>query len=80
MIEFFQANNVFHNGKTSGLPNGVDKIHAELSDITIEDINKLWGNLGANYVPSVAYKLRYIRFDGQTVTADIPNILGGRFS
>lgn len=77
VIEFFQSNKVFTSSNTSTLSSSVDKISVEISDITIEDINKLWGNIGANYIPSVAYKVRYIRFDGYAMTDDIPSILGG---
>lgn len=77
VIEFFQSNNVFTGGNTSTLSGNIDKITVEISDISIDDINKLWGNIGANYIPSVAYKVKYIRFDGQSITDDIPSILGG---
>lgn len=77
VIEFFQNNRIFDDSNTPGLPINAHKIHAELFNISIEEINKLWGNIGANYIPSVCYKFRHILFDGETISEDVPRILGG---
>lgn len=76
VIEFFQVNNVFEDANTPGLPENGGKIYSELFNISIDEINKLWGNIGANYVPSVAYKLKHILFDGEMISEDVPLILG----
>lgn len=78
VVEFFQINNVFDHSNTPGLPVNAAKIKTELYDISIEDTTKLWGNLGANYVPSVSYKFRQLVFDGNMVSEDTPEILGGK--
>jgi len=38
-------------------------------------VNKLWSNIGANYVPSISYKFKQIVFDGEMISEDTPNIL-----
>lgn len=76
VIEFFQNNNIFDTSNTEGLPENGSKIYSELYNISIDEISKLWGNIGANYIPSVSYKLRHILFDGDIISEDVPNILG----
>lgn len=75
VIEFFQRNVIFDHSNTPGLSPDIDKVYAEMYDISIEEINQLWGNIGANYVPSVTYKFRHIVFDGEMISSDIPKIL-----
>jgi hypothetical protein len=76
VIEFFQNTNVFDDSNTSGLPINANRIHTELHNISIEEIGKLWGNIGANYIPSVSYRFKHILFDGESISQDIPRILG----
>ena len=78
VIEFFQINNIFDHSNTPGLPANANKIKTELYDISIEDTSKLWGNIGANYVPSISYKFRQLVFDGNMISEDTPVILGGK--
>ena len=75
VIEFFQTNSVFDFSNTPGLSQDVEKIHVELHNAPIEDVNKLWSNIGANYVPSIVYKFKQIVFDGEMISEDTPNIL-----
>ena len=76
VIEFFQAHSTFSSSNTTGLPLNVSKIHAEMLNISIEEIGKLWGNIGANYVPSVAYKLKHIYFKDEGFSSDSALITG----
>ena len=76
VIEFFQRTNVFDDSNTEGLPPNANRISCELFNISIDEIGKLWGNIGANYVPSVCYKFKQILFDGENISQDIPQILG----
>lgn len=78
VIEFFQVNNIFDHSNTLGLPVNANKIKAEIYNISIEDTSKLWGNIGANYVPSISYKFRQLVFDGNMISEDTPVILGGK--
>jgi len=75
VIEFFQAHNTFTSSDTPGMPLGVNKINAEMLNISIEEIGKLWGNIGANYIPSVAYKFKQIHFSTDNLTEDIALVL-----
>ena len=73
---FFQITNVFDDSNTVGLPLNANRIRCELFNISIDEIGKLWGNIGANYVPSVCYKFKQILFDGENISQDTPRILG----
>jgi hypothetical protein len=76
VIEFFQKTNIFDDSNTQGLPQNANRIHCELFNIPIDEIGKLWSNIGANYVPSVCYKFKQILFNGDNISQDIPRILG----
>ena len=75
VIEFFQTNSVFDSTNTPGLSQEVEKIYVELHNVSIDEVNKLWSNIGANYVPSISYKFKQIVFDGEMISEDTPNIL-----
>lgn len=76
VVEFFQNNIVFEDANTPGLPPNGNKIYSELFNISIDEVSKLWGNIGANYVPSVSYKFKHVLFDGEMISEDVPRILG----
>ncbi|MBL6656306.1 MAG: DUF4255 domain-containing protein [Flavobacteriaceae bacterium] len=75
VIEFFQSQNSFSNSNTPLLSNSVEKLSIELSNIGLEDIGKLWSNIGTNYTPSVAYKVKHIVYNGNTITENISTIM-----
>jgi len=76
VIEFFQNHNFFNNANTPLLSDNIDKLFVEMSNVGIEEVGKLWGSIGANYIPSVAYKVKHLRFDGNIITENIPLIMG----
>jgi len=53
---------------------GIDKVYVEISNVSIEEISKLWGNIGTSYIPSIAYKIKQVKFDGNMISEIIPNI------
>ena len=78
VIEFFQINSTFDHSNTPGLPENASKIKTELFNISIDEINQLWGNIGANYIPSISYRFRHLLYDGNMISEDTPQILGGK--
>jgi hypothetical protein len=60
IIQFFQYKNVFTSLNSPGLPANVNELILDLYTISFQDLNNLWGILGAKYLPSVMYKLRLI--------------------
>ena len=59
-IGFFQYKNVFDRTNSATLPDGVEKLIAEMVSLTFEQQNHIWGALGAKYQPSVMFKVRML--------------------
>jgi len=65
VISFFQARNVF---TTNNSPSMVDfdpeirKLIVELFSYSFEQLYNFWTVVGTNYLPSVLYKVRLVRF------------------
>ena len=74
IIQFFQYQNVFTTLNSPGLPPGTDKLILDLSTLSFQDMNNLWGILGSKYLPSVMYKLRLIKISEEFVEGDAPLI------
>jgi hypothetical protein len=70
IIQYFQYKNVFTTLNSSGLPAGVDKLILDLSTLSFQDMNNLWGILGSKYLPSVMYKLRLIKISEEFAQGD----------
>jgi hypothetical protein len=70
IIQFFQYKNVFTTLNSPGLPAGVEKLILDLSTLSFQDMNNLWGILGSKYLPSVMYKLRLIKISEEFAEGD----------
>jgi hypothetical protein len=70
IIQFFQYKNVFTTLNSPGLPAGVEKLILDLSTLSFQDMNNLWGILGSKYLPSVMYKLRLIKISEEFTEGD----------
>lgn len=70
IIQFFQNKNVItqkdNPSANPALDAGVDKIIFDLVTLSFEQLNHLWGILGAKYLPSVLYKMRLIAIEDGT--------------
>lgn len=60
VVTFFQSRNLFSPANSPSLPDGIEKLSAELVSLSFEQQNNLWGALGAKYLPSVLYRLRVL--------------------
>jgi hypothetical protein len=63
-ISFFQQKPFFNAQNTPGFDGNLDKIVMEIVNLNINELSNLWGQLGGKYLPSVLYKMRMIKFDG----------------
>lgn len=70
IIQYFQYKNVFTTLNAPGLPAGIDKLILDLSTLSFQDMNNLWGILGSKYLPSVMYKLRLIKINEEFAQGD----------
>lgn len=80
IISFFQQHSAF-DGSQYALPEHISKLNFELVNIKIENMSHFWGALGANYQPSVIYKMRMLSIDAQNIITketeiNEPNIHG----
>jgi hypothetical protein len=60
IISFFQAKSIFDRSNTPGLDPNISRIVFELYTMSFEQINHIWGALGAKLIPSVMYRARVI--------------------
>jgi len=59
-IRFFQSKNVFTPENTPNMDPAIRKLIVEMTTLSFEQQNHLWGSLGAKYLPSVMYKVRML--------------------
>lgn len=68
IIQFFQENKLF-TADTTAMPKKIERLNFELVNIEIDNMSRFWGALGANYQPSVIYKMRMISIDSEAIEA-----------
>lgn len=71
VVGFFQARNVFARSEYPSMSASLDKLIFELQTMDFEQMNHLWGALGAKYMPSVMYKMRMLTVDEEEITSDV---------
>lgn len=60
VVKFFQGKNVFTAQNSPELDESIQRLIVELSTVSYEQLNNLWGAMGAKYIPSVLYKVRML--------------------
>ncbi|MBN1604162.1 MAG: DUF4255 domain-containing protein [Chitinispirillaceae bacterium] len=63
-LSFFQHKPIFNSQNTPGFDDNLEKITVEIVNLNINELSNLWGQLGGKYLPSILYKFRMIKFDG----------------
>ncbi len=76
IIAFFQQNSVFTRINTPRMDPEIEKLVFEMATISPEQLNNIWGSLGAKYMPSVIYKVRMLTYDSNVVREYRPLISG----
>lgn len=71
---FFQSNPVLNPARVPEMPAGINQLTIEISNLRVEEVGQLWGNLGGRYVPSVMFKMRSVMIDAGLVTQVTPLI------
>ncbi|TCM86132.1 DUF4255 domain-containing protein [Rhodovulum steppense] len=69
---FFQTCPVMNPQTTPDMPPGLEQLSIEISNLRIEELGQLWGNLGGRYVPSVMFKMRSVIIDAAAVGGVAP--------
>lgn len=60
IVKFFQSKRYFDHQNSPTLSPEVDFLNLELYTLNFEQINQLWGAIGAKYRPSILYKVRML--------------------
>jgi hypothetical protein len=76
VISFFQAKNVFDHKNSPTLSQSIEKLILELITPSFEQLNHMWGFLGAKYMPSVIYKVRMLTIQEHKVIESIEKVTG----
>lgn len=72
-ISFFQSRQHFDAQNSVDFPQQFERLSMELVSLSMDELSTLWAVLGANYLPSVVYKLRMLTIQGAwTVDAVAP--------
>jgi hypothetical protein len=77
-IELFQSRRVFEAATASpgiAFPVSLERLIFDFYDLTLEQLNHLWGVLGGAYFPSALYKVRLVTIQ-RDVTLAGPEITG----
>lgn len=74
VIGFFQGKPIFTPQNTTGLPEGIDKINLEISNLDQQAQHELWSAIGAKMMPSISMKLRMIPITGDQILSEAPAI------
>ncbi|WP_316821907.1 DUF4255 domain-containing protein [Pedobacter gandavensis] len=64
VILFFQLNNSLSVNTSSSFPAGLEKLEFDIEKLSYQQMNNLWSAMGANYQPSVIYKMRLLTIQG----------------
>lgn len=67
IIAFFQQKSAFNRVNTPRLDPEIDKLIFEMANISPEQLNNVWGCLGAKYMPSVIYKIRMLTYNNNII-------------
>lgn len=76
ILRFFQARNVFDHQNSPTLDPEIDKLILELITPSFEQLNHMWGFLGAKYMPSVMYKVRMLTIQESKVIESVEGVAG----
>lgn len=76
VLRFFQAHPIFTRQTAAGLPDALERLTVEWTDMDLQSIYNLWSVLGGRYMPSVVYKARMLIINDAWIADDVPVITG----
>ncbi|NUN12890.1 MAG: DUF4255 domain-containing protein [Myxococcales bacterium] len=78
VLTYFQHRRSFTPEKNPGLFEGIEKLTVDLQSLNWEQVNQLWGYLGAKYLPSAVYKITLVALQDGDIVEIQPPILQTR--
>jgi hypothetical protein len=76
VLGYFQGRPVFTAQNAAAFPKGLDRVTIEIVNLNMQELNNLWGNFGAKYLPSVLYKARMLTLQEGWVVEQVPAVSG----
>ncbi|WP_296426435.1 DUF4255 domain-containing protein [Yoonia sp.] len=73
-LMYFQTFPVLTPQNTPEMPNGIQQLSFEISNLKPEEMGQMWGNFGGRYVPSVMFKIRSVSLVSGAIKSIIPTI------
>ena len=74
VLMYFQTYPVMTRVNAPEMPAGLEQLSIEISNLRVEEMGQMWGNLGGRYVPSVMFKMRSVMIDSGAMTDVVPLI------
>jgi hypothetical protein len=74
VLTFFQGHPVFTRERYPGLDPRIEKLGVDLIGLTFEQLNQLWGFIGAKQLPSAVYRVRLVALQDDEPAAIQPPI------
>jgi hypothetical protein len=71
IAKFFQSKRYFTPKNSPRLDEEVSYLNLELYTLNFEQINQMWGAIGAKYRPSVLYKVRMLTIQEDEVISTV---------
>lgn len=63
-ISFFLDHSYYDRTNSPDMPEGLEKLSIDMESLNMQEMNNLWGTIGAKYVPSVLYRLKTVALGG----------------
>jgi hypothetical protein len=63
-VAFFQDHTFFERTNWPDMPEGLEKLFIDMECLNMQELNNLWGMVGAKYVPSVVYRMKTVALGG----------------
>lgn len=63
-ISFFMDHSFYDRTSSPDMPEGLEKIAIDMENLNMQELNNLWGMIGAKYLPSVVYRLKTVALGG----------------
>lgn len=79
-LMYFQSYPVLNPQNAPEMPDGLQQLSFEISNLRVEEMGQMWGNLGGRYVPSVMFKIRTVTLVSGAIRSVIPTIRAPRGS
>lgn len=66
-IGFFQLNPSLDEVRTPQIPKQVGRLDFHVESLNYFEMHNLWSSMGAKYQPSIVYKVRLVKFQGEEI-------------